>query len=254
MPSEPGTAGTLRTEMPLTRTLAAVGTLAVLATPLRADVAFVDSQGREWRELTGTTGRTWLAVAGACPTDGVTPCAGALGSLSVDGWVWATREQVQGMLAEFAAAIASEPCLSGGQYASAAAEVLWRFGSFPVFDFTNMVSGLTATSGTGSLPSSYAYAPSIQTNDKSDSSTLICATSPVPKTSSDSSCGIWLFRLPQCPADLNSDGTVDGADLGALLAGWGACSGAPCAADLNRSGSVDGTDLGALLAAWGGCG
>jgi hypothetical protein len=254
MPSEPGTAGTLRTEMPLTRTLAAVGTLAVLATPLRADVAFVDSQGREWRELTGTTGRTWLAVAGACPTDGVTPCAGALGSLSVDGWVWATREQVQGMLAEFAAAIASEPCLSGGQYASAAAEVLWRFGSFPVFAFTNMVSGLTATSGTGSLPSSYAYAPSIQTNDKSDGSTLICATSPVPKTSSDSSCGIWLFRLPQCPADLNADGTVDGADLGAMLAGWGACGGSPCGADLNRSGSVDGADLGALLAAWGGCG
>ncbi len=26
-----------------------------------------------------------------------------------------------------------------------------------------------------------------------------------------------------CPADLNGDGFVDGADLGILLASWGAC-------------------------------
>jgi hypothetical protein len=28
---------------------------------------------------------------------------------------------------------------------------------------------------------------------------------------------------PSCPADLNSDGAVDGADLGLLLGGWGVC-------------------------------
>ena len=30
-------------------------------------------------------------------------------------------------------------------------------------------------------------------------------------------------RLEACVADINGDGTVDGADLAALLAGWGAC-------------------------------
>lgn len=74
-------------------------------------------------------------------------------------------------------------------------------------------------------------------------------------------------------ADLNCDGAVDGADLGLLLAGWGACprggansggsgsdgagsgdadSGSPCPADLDGNGIVDGADLGALLAAWAG--
>jgi hypothetical protein len=50
------------------------------------------------------------------------------------------------------------------------------------------------------------------------------------------------------PADLNGDGVVNGADLGAMLASWGQ----PGAADLDGSGTVDGADLGALLAAWTG--
>jgi len=54
---------------------------------------------------------------------------------------------------------------------------------------------------------------------------------------------------PAAPAfgDLNGDGTIDGADLGALLAAWGA-SGGP--ADLNDDGTVDGADLGLLLGVW----
>ncbi len=52
-----------------------------------------------------------------------------------------------------------------------------------------------------------------------------------------------------CPADLNADGSVNGADLGALLGTWGASG----AADLNDDGIVNGADLGALLGAWGEC-
>jgi hypothetical protein len=59
---------------------------------------------------------------------------------------------------------------------------------------------------------------------------------------------------PDCPADLNDDGVVDGNDLGLLLAAWGPCQGSgPCPADLNGDGNVDGNDLGLLLAAWGAC-
>jgi len=52
-------------------------------------------------------------------------------------------------------------------------------------------------------------------------------------------------------ADLNGDGTIDGADLGALLTAW---SGEPVEspADLNADGGVDGADLGALLTLWQG--
>lgn len=56
-----------------------------------------------------------------------------------------------------------------------------------------------------------------------------------------------------CPADLNRDGQVNGADIGAVLAFWGPNPAFP-AADIDRSGAVDGLDLAMLLAAWGPCG
>jgi CxxC motif-containing protein (DUF1111 family) len=51
-----------------------------------------------------------------------------------------------------------------------------------------------------------------------------------------------------CPADLNSDGTVGGADLAALLNSWGSA-----ANDLTGDGVVNGADLASLLNAWGSC-
>lgn len=53
--------------------------------------------------------------------------------------------------------------------------------------------------------------------------------------------------------DLNPTGTVDGSDLGALLAFWGPVSPAFPRADINRDGVVNGEDLGLLLANWGPC-
>ena len=54
---------------------------------------------------------------------------------------------------------------------------------------------------------------------------------------------------PANPADLDGNGVVNGADLGLMLAGWGAC-GNPCPGDLDGNGAVNGADLGLLLAAW----
>jgi len=61
----------------------------------------------------------------------------------------------------------------------------------------------------------------------------------------------WGPPVPAASADLNQDGTVDGADLGVLLAAWRPCPAGCCPADLNRDGTVDGADLGLMLAAWG---
>lgn len=55
---------------------------------------------------------------------------------------------------------------------------------------------------------------------------------------------------PCCPADLNEDGEVDGADLGLLLGAWDTDD--RCA-DIVGDGLVDGADLGLLLGAWGPC-
>jgi hypothetical protein len=55
--------------------------------------------------------------------------------------------------------------------------------------------------------------------------------------------------IDPCDADFNSDGVVDGDDLGALLRAWGRCTerGDPCPFDFNDDGAVDGADLGNLL-------
>jgi hypothetical protein len=57
---------------------------------------------------------------------------------------------------------------------------------------------------------------------------------------------------PPCPADLDGDDAVSGADLAILLGQWGGGPGS--SADLNSDGAVDGADLAIMLGAWGKCG
>ena len=57
-----------------------------------------------------------------------------------------------------------------------------------------------------------------------------------------------------CSADLTQNSTVDGADLGALLAFWGPVNPVFPQADINGDGEVNGADLGILLSVWGPCG
>lgn len=52
-----------------------------------------------------------------------------------------------------------------------------------------------------------------------------------------------------CPADINGDGVVDTADLGLLIANFGAGLGSP--ADINGDGVVDTADLGIFIASFG---
>lgn len=61
----------------------------------------------------------------------------------------------------------------------------------------------------------------------------------------------WVVNITAstCPADLDGNGIVDGADLGELLSAWGTSE-----ADLDGDGTTDGADLGSLLAEWGACG
>jgi formylglycine-generating enzyme required for sulfatase activity len=56
-----------------------------------------------------------------------------------------------------------------------------------------------------------------------------------------------------CRGDVNADGTVDGADLGALMSGWDLGCQSAYDADLNNDGTVDSEDLGEMLSMWGPC-
>ena len=57
-----------------------------------------------------------------------------------------------------------------------------------------------------------------------------------------------------CDADITGNGTVDGADLAAVLNAWSGASGGKSGADVNRDGAVDGQDLALVLGSWGSCG
>lgn len=56
-------------------------------------------------------------------------------------------------------------------------------------------------------------------------------------------------RQPPCAADLNWNGSVDAADITALLSNWGGVG----TGDINGDGGVDAQDIAALLSAWGPC-
>lgn len=69
----------------------------------------------------------------------------------------------------------------------------------------------------------------------------------------DGNSSIWVIT-PQpvpCPADLDGNGMVDGADLAILLGAWGPCPGIFCPPDLDGNGFVGAADLAILLGAWG---
>ena len=217
-----------------------------------AQVAYTDSQGRQWREVTPTVARTWNQVAAVCPTDGVTPCSGALGSVSVTGWVWATRADVIGLYSEWVPAIAKTGDAGGAQY------TLQGLSFFEVFNETSFgctvvgcsfgVTGWTSTLVPGSATIAYTAGVGAGYNPNYASFTANM-TSPV--TEINPTRGVWMYMpAPEpCPADLNSDGAVGPADLAALLNSWGSSG----AADLNGNGTVDAPDLSAMLSAWGDC-
>ena len=58
------------------------------------------------------------------------------------------------------------------------------------------------------------------------------------------------FPGAPCAADLDGNGTINGADLALLLNSWGAGG---ARGDIDCSGSVDGADLAVLLNGWGAC-
>ena len=53
---------------------------------------------------------------------------------------------------------------------------------------------------------------------------------------------------PECPADLDDNGTVNAADLAILLGAWGGSGG-----DIDGNGTTNASDLALLLGAWGAC-
>ncbi len=75
--------------------------LCVSAAPVSAaSIDYTDILGNQWRDLNDTTNLSWNQVATVCPADGITPCAGTVGSTDFTGWIWASRGQVRTVIKE----------------------------------------------------------------------------------------------------------------------------------------------------------
>lgn len=71
--------------------LAALLALALLGTQT-AQAVVID--GKDWRQLTETTDVSWLIASSSC---GSGLCSGSIGDVSVDGWFWASNDDVRGL-------------------------------------------------------------------------------------------------------------------------------------------------------------
>jgi hypothetical protein len=242
----------------LSRTATLIASAAALMPVLAADaaqVAFVDAQGRSWRQVTETIGYSWQAIAQRCPVDGTTACAGMLGSQDLTGWVWATDEQVAGLFEEFMPGITAAGSLSGGNCVLPGLALLGTFiptsSTYTTFGASFYIAGWSATTARGNKAIAPEVAAGYQPNYGSFS--LLPQAS---VTSTSAYRGAWLFKPPVCPSDLDASGDVGAGDLATLLGSWGTngtgTSGR--SADIDGDGLVGAGDLAALLGAWGACG
>jgi hypothetical protein len=90
----------------------------VMRTTTAGAAEFNDGNGRAWR-LVVVWGSTALPqIDQACPRDGATACAGAVGTQDLTGWVWGTDAQVTQLFGAFAPEILNSPNTSvyGPQY------------------------------------------------------------------------------------------------------------------------------------------
>ncbi|MCU1498665.1 MAG: putative cadherin domain/calx-beta domain protein [Acidimicrobiales bacterium] len=140
----------------MSRTRSSVGRIAlalslVVSVGVLADrpvSAYEDPVGREWAALTPFRGLSWEQVAAVCPTDGVTPCSGSIGAVSLDSWIWATPQQVVEVMAQFAPEIASADPPGASNYFGAVS-FIGEFGAMNWFSGYNFYFENTAgwTSG-----------------------------------------------------------------------------------------------------------
>ncbi len=158
-----------------------------------------DGQGREWRHMPSTTGLSWNQVATVCPTDGTTPCAGVISGRDMNGWRWATRDQVRGLFATFTPDMLSAPCVGGSQYAAVGIYALGggviapTWSAYTTFGGSLFVNGWTATApaaGQGGLASASANYPVFDGS--------FCVTGAASAANVINFTGVWMWRPVGC--------------------------------------------------------
>ncbi len=175
-------------------------TLTVAATVASAQ-GYNDGTGREWRQVTTTTGISWSQVASVCPTDGSGPCAGTASGRDLTGWYWASQAEVQEFFALFAPEIADLGCVGGPAYVLSGLSMLdggvisptWSY--YTTFGGYLYVSGWTSTRGTEGNAILGAASAQYPVFDGALCVTGQAAINTIPQFN-----GVWLWRPVPCGA------------------------------------------------------
>jgi hypothetical protein len=114
-------------------------------------------------------GLSWNQAAEHCPRDGITPCTGSIGNLSLDTWIWATDAQVVALMGLYEPTIltASPPVLAGDAYFftgnSFLQDMLYTFNFVTEIDYGESTTGWTASLDANGVPgigrSGWGYYP-----------------------------------------------------------------------------------------------
>ncbi|MBX5459725.1 MAG: PEP-CTERM sorting domain-containing protein [Steroidobacteraceae bacterium] len=191
-----------------------VGFVAVLAVGLVASqsASAVVIGDKDWRQLTETTGFSWLNVNTACGTG---LCSGSISSVSLDGWYWADATDVAALFdalikpdsTQFPTSTTSYFAAGDADIANAVRTVfnptrVTNFGTAQYYE----VSGLTRSSNGSTTSMAYLLDSPFAT-----SLDYAAFDTSYPKNLGTGFTGIWLYR----PVSVPEPGTLALFALGA---------------------------------------
>jgi hypothetical protein len=191
-------------------TVLALGLLGVQS----ANAVVVD--GKDWMQLTGTTGLSYLQANTLC---GSGTCSGSIGSTSIDGWSWATNADVAGLFDTLIQPGSTQFPTATSSYAAAGdadiANAMNIFDPTSIFNFGGTVwrevRGVTRGTANGTATMAYlSDSPFATSLDYAAFDTTW------PTNLGDGTTGLWLYKSVDASA-VPEPGSL--ALLGAAAAG-----------------------------------
>ena len=165
--------------------------------------------GKDWRQLTETTGFTWINANTACGTG---LCKGNIGTTSVDGWYWATNADVAGLFDTLVKPGSTQfPTATTSYMAAGDADIANAVGS--VFDPTWIfqlganayrdVRGITRSTANGTTTLAY-----LEDSPFATSLDYAAFDTTYPKNLGDAHAGLWLYKPSASPVPVPEPGML----------------------------------------------
>ncbi len=163
-----------------------------------------DGHGKEWLQLTDSSGLSWNDVDSVCANDGATACTGSVGGVDISGWVWADNAQVATLFSYFlpTGEPQFDPAINGYVYAdfTTNSEALAFFSAFTpqwMVDTAHEVAGWTNSSPNPLEPDPFGYAAivyGVSDSQQTSEEFAVAGNVSTDATVHADSIGAWLWR------------------------------------------------------------